>query len=570
MKKKVKTNFRQELKTAFLMYALAPVIIASLLVYFTLCASWYLTMINQNRKINSVISGKLESILDTYQQAVQALGQDNRLLAALAGKPIAASLYEALYAVSRQTEIACAFHVLTADLRVIMSNTTQLPWYAAQPYRLELGILKAAAACTGQATTEINKQPLNANPLPPITIALAIAAEGGIAGFLCVDLLYNDILDIISNPAADIALTDPFANIAATSLPQCADRLGKLRSSLQRNDRLFSRSRDHLFVSMRTLPHSGLSIVSITDTRMANTINTYTALFLIILFLVLAAILNVSAGNIAKRKTVVIDQIVAGLQKVRQGDLDKLIHIESPEEFRIIGEAFNTMLTDIKHLIAVNAEEIRQKALAEIRQLESHFNPHFLFNTLETIRYMLISDPRSASQMILNLSSLLRYSISNEKTQVRLSEDIGFITHYLMIQKCRFTNRFFYEVQIDKQALRCYIPRLLVQPLIENSLKHGFAGKEALTLNIKGMVNDNSLVIDIADNGCGMQQEKLLNLRSVLECETNASGHHGLYNVHRRIRLMYGLAFGLQIESCAGEGTQIRLTLPAVYKEADS
>jgi len=563
---KGKSNFRKELKTAFFTYALAPVIIASLLVYCALFFSWYLSITGQNRGINRTLYGNLELIIDTCRKALHSIGEDHRLWSALEGEIIDTSLYEDLYAFSRQTEISCLFHVLTPDLRMIMSNTTQIPWYAGQPNNLNLGILKTACAETGQVVTEINKQPLDDDSLPPVTMALAVEVNGYLAGFLCVDLLYSDVLALMSkNSAVSTVLTDQCANIAAANLPQFSNKWGKLKESLQRNDQLFRHTNDHRFVSMSTLERYGLSILTITDTTVFEIVIVYTALFLVVLFIVIAGILSVSAGNIAARKTAVVDQIVDGLQKVREGNLDRLMSIESPEEFRIIGESFNKMLTDIKQLIAENAEKIRQKAQAEIRQLESHFNPHFLFNTLETIRYMLSSDTKSAHRMILNLSSLLRYSISCEKTEVTLSEDSRYITNYLMIQKCRFTNRFLYEVHIDEQAMGCYIPRLVMQPLIENSLKHGFAGKVSLSLYIRGRINNGNLVIEISDNGCGIQQEELHTLKLLLECEVNESRHHGLYNVHRRIKLMYGVAYGLQIDNCEDGGTYIRLTLPAVY-----
>jgi len=215
-----------------------------------------------------------------------------------------------------------------------------------------------------------------------------------------------------------------------------------------------------------------------------------------------------------------------------------------------------------------HVEEARQKAAAEVRQLESQFNPHFLFNTLETIKYMISLDPKAALKMITSLSALLRYSIGNHRAAVPLSEDLSYTQNYLLIQKYRFGERFEYDVALDPETANCLVPKLVIQPFIENALKYGFGARTKLTVRIRASLLDGSLVVVIYDDGPGMDPKQLDEIRRMLEGEHNETEHIGLYNVHRRIRLMYGEPYGLVVQSEPDAGTVIRIVMPVNRTEA--
>lgn len=177
--------------------------------------------------------------------------------------------------------------------------------------------------------------------------------------------------------------------------------------------------------------------------------------------------------------------MVEAFQEVQAGNLDVTLHIKSYEEFEIIGESYNLMLSSIKDLIASNEEKIRQTSIAEIKQLESQFNPHFLFNTLEHIRYMTKLEPEAVNKMIVSLSSILRYSINNTILDVTIAEDLEYTKSYLLIQKYRFHERFNYTVYMERGTEDCIIPKLIFQPIIENAIKYGFGDKEKLMVRMK-------------------------------------------------------------------------------------
>jgi sensor histidine kinase YesM len=243
------------------------------------------------------------------------------------------------------------------------------------------------------------------------------------------------------------------------------------------------------------------------------------------------------------------------------------LKIESHDEFEIIAQSFNKMLTDIRELIYKNNEETKRSMLAEIKQLESQLNPHFLFNTLETIRCLAKYSPASVDRIIVNLSSLLRYSINNTIKNVTLGEDIEHTENYLEILKYRFNQNLDYEINIEAQALECIVPKLLIQPIIENAVKHGFECRSHLWVRVKGRFLDDKLIIVIFDDGVGMEEEKVKKITEMLKDDSNDTINIGLYNVNRRIKLMFGKEYGLDIMSEKDAGTTVRICLPADQSE---
>jgi len=134
-------------------------------------------------------------------------------------------------------------------------------------------------------------------------------------------------------------------------------------------------------------------------------------------------------------------------------------------------------------------------------------------------------DPDSASRMILNLSTLLRYSIDTIEETVTFEKDAAYTENYMSIMKARFNERFSYTIDISEEAKGCIIPKLIIQPMIENAVKYGFGGRDCLDVAIKGEVSEGLLKITCEDNGTGMDQENLIEVRNLLEQQTNRSGH---------------------------------------------
>jgi len=209
-----------------------------------------------------------------------------------------------------------------------------------------------------------------------------------------------------------------------------------------------------------------------------------------------------------------------------------------------------------------NSELIERKRKMEIRHLEEKINPHFLFNVLETLRYEVLIDADKASEMIMAFANIMRYNIYYGDTIVPLKTDIGYVKDYLMLQKMRYNRRLTYSVDIAEELMECRVPKLVIQPIVENALKHGMKNVETINIKITASIENENLKLTVQDNGSGIEPEILDELIKDLEREDVYKEHIGMYNSHRVIRLLYGPPYGLKIESTYGKGTLVNIILP--------
>lgn len=263
----------------------------------------------------------------------------------------------------------------------------------------------------------------------------------------------------------------------------------------------------------------------------------------------------------AQRNAHSVNMLAEEMRIIRHGDSDHVIELSTGDEFEEIGEQINRMVKSIYELNYRNTELIRLNSMIEISNLHTQINPHFIYNTLDTIKYLIMSEPDKAAYLIEKFTHLLRYSINNTKQDVLLSEDIGYIEDYLYIQKIRFGERFLCRIEIPEECRRYYVQKLLLQPLIENSIKYGFKKKMEIEVRINGWCEGDYLILTEEDNGMGVPRSTLETLRAMLKSEELRTEHNGLHNLARRIMLEYGDGSGLFIDSVEGEFFKVTVKL---------
>ncbi|TYP76492.1 cache domain-containing sensor histidine kinase [Paenibacillus methanolicus] len=259
-------------------------------------------------------------------------------------------------------------------------------------------------------------------------------------------------------------------------------------------------------------------------------------------------------------------ELVQGMRGIRAGRFDIRIQIRSSDELGYIAESFNAMAANVEGLIKeVYLRQISERE-AELKALQAQVNPHFLYNTLNGLYWKLyLQHDLETAELVSSLSELLKYSLARVWKETTLREEARQIRNYLAIQSAFLENDFEARIEIDPEAERCLTPRFILQPLIENAFVHAFKGRsESKQLLIRAYRDRDDLWIEIADNGAGMEPERI---KQVMEEETEAKERPslGVRNVMRRIDLLYGAPYGLRMTSMPGEGTTIRLLLP--YRE---
>lgn len=273
-----------------------------------------------------------------------------------------------------------------------------------------------------------------------------------------------------------------------------------------------------------------------------------------------------SASLMAYFVTRPISHLEHKMRSVQDGDLNVTITEKGFREIRAVSAAFNHMLEQIRMLMARVVHEQEVKRLHELNALQAQINPHFLYNTLDSIVWMEERGrSREAITMVLALAKLFRISISKGKRFITVREELEHVRNYLIIQKMRFKDKFVYEMNADDVSLNERTVKLIVQPLVENCINHAIdeAQGTALRIDIRTWVTDSDLFYSIEDDGVGISEELLPTLLTT----SNGENGIGVKNVHERIQLTYGSQYGLTIQSVEDEGTKITIRIPRGWEE---
>ncbi|MCA1033506.1 sensor histidine kinase [Bacillus infantis] len=265
-----------------------------------------------------------------------------------------------------------------------------------------------------------------------------------------------------------------------------------------------------------------------------------------------------------------LNQLRLVMDEVEKDNFHVQVQINRKDELGRVGDSFNKMMNKINNLISdIYQKDINEKE-AQLRALRAQINPHFLYNTLDAINWMAQFDKTDeVSKMTIALSRLLKSSISNNKEFIRLEEEAKYIDDYMTIQKIRFQDKIHYSMQIDEAAKNCLVPKLILQPIVENAMIHGLEKKlENGYLLIKGYVKNDLLHIQIIDNGVGMDERTMSALLKgvYVNRDENKGTGNGILNVQNRIKLLFGREYGLKIDSNENVGSVFEMTLP-VHRE---
>lgn len=560
--------FKDDIKKTFTLYALIPVIIITFFSYIISFSLWYSTVMDQNKSTNAKVSGRIQSIMSSYMAKADKMANQDTLINAITTHKASVELYEEFYNFVNSMDIRCNFFVFDASMEPIVASSTLRPQYTQMDSSFSWGITRRMQETPTEAV--LGLVPSEDPNKRVLTVGKAILRDGKILGYLTFDFDQATLAGLISqNFSINVVVTDQFGYVVSSTNALLVNKFGKIDTAIRDKSGFVKTSEDSLYVTRTQLSNGNAGIYTLTSIGYFGSIFILVGLLLILLFGVLTLTMFWAAKKIADRKTRVIDDIIEAIGNIQNGNLDVLLNINTNDEFQIIAESYNQMLTDIKNLIETNKEKARQSVLSEIKQLESQFNPHFLFNTLETIKYMSIMDPPSVRKIIVALSTLLRYSINNTISSVTLADDLEYTKNYLLIQKYRFGERFDYTVFTEPGTLECIVPKLIVQPLLENSIKYGFENRKSLLVKIKASFVEDNLIIVIYDDGVGMEQKQLEEIRSIITHNKNNSAHIGLFNVHRRVQLMYGEKYGIEILSQKDSGTVVKIILP-IHKKEDN
>ncbi|MCR5691609.1 MAG: sensor histidine kinase [Eubacterium sp.] len=252
-------------------------------------------------------------------------------------------------------------------------------------------------------------------------------------------------------------------------------------------------------------------------------------------------------------------------ERVAGGDLTVRSHIEHGVELKVLSESLNIMIEKISSLIERVREEQIHLREAELEILQLQINPHFLYNTLDTIVWLAeAGNDEMVVDMVEKLSDFFRATLGGGKELVTLEEESRHIDSYLQIQRVRYQDILEYEINLPEEISQVQIPKITLQPLVENALYHGIKYKRGKgKISVYGYQQEGECVLVVEDDGRGMSPEKLEEIRGRVQAQKETEKEsYGLYNVNERIRLRFGKKYGLRFFSQMGEGTKVEVHLP--------
>ena len=258
------------------------------------------------------------------------------------------------------------------------------------------------------------------------------------------------------------------------------------------------------------------------------------------------------------------ETLVSACGEIGQGNFSVRVEIPPDAELGYLTNSFNQMAGQVEHLInTVYLKDIAERDL-ELQMLRNQINPHFLYNTLESMRMAAYTEgAHDISQMCLLLADVLRYGVSSPTELVTLQEEIEHLKEYITLQQYRFHYAVKINVMVSQDLYEFLSLKLMFQPLVENALNHGFEGFTGNErIGIFGYQKEGILYFQVTDNGVGMAPEQVEALNGYIRGENEAFTSIGLKNVHRRIELYYGIGYGLTIESQEGRGTSVCIKIP--------
>ncbi|MFW5652043.1 MAG: cache domain-containing sensor histidine kinase [Acetivibrio ethanolgignens] len=422
-------------------------------------------------------------------------------------------------------------------------------------------------------------------------VARAVTDESEqIIGFVVATVLSNGFERICQsekigrNPM--IIIQDDYSEIGYCSYGSCPkEELREVKEFFMGNSKeVYAPEEKDYFYCMRKSKEGEMNLFLKQETSSREEIKALYRTISVIFGSIMLAISVLVSGAISRSLHKNVNELQAAMASLRRGDFKSRVSVTGKKDaIGRLSESFNDMSRYIEGNLERRISKEREWALMNIKMMQAQLNPHFLYNTLDTIKWIgkanQIPEIATLSE---GLAQILRMSIS-AKPMILLEQELQFVTSYVEIQRIRFDDRFEFILDVPEELKRCRIPKLTLQPLVENSIIHGFEESESgiiiLVARKEKRESGDELIISIKDNGCGIAKERLKELREDnFEPVWNEPGNKngktggsiGCHNVNAIIKLNYGEAYGIEINSEVGVGTEVIVRLPLKYGLVDN
>lgn len=558
MKHKNNRNFKESTRHLFRVYTMIPF---SILIVLFLAFTIVNGRLNLTQKTTEAAQSISQSMTDVYQQYDEeihrmAVSPDvmNYVSTHLGGDKV----YSAFYDFNNQQKVKSIFHIVTTDGVFLASSAPADALYSNFTFG---NLIHRIEQRPYDTLTEMNSFRYSHDRDTSYTFGKAIVKDRQTIGYIIYQLYESDIQKVIFEQNNEIAMiTDEHNTIIATTSNVTKGVLNKFSPTLDHQGHVLLNDGKYYMYSKR-ISDTPIQVITLNSYKSEQYTYYTVTFFVLAASLLLWFLIQFLANKMSTRNSESIDKLIHALAQLREGNFNGYVDIQTNDEFEILGDEYNAMLDRLKELITKNKELSELSTIIEVKQLQSQFHPHFIFNVLETLRYAIKIDANQAQEIVLILSRLLRYSIGPDRS-VQLKNDMNYVRDYLKLQQIRFNDRLEYRITVAEETQDVYVPKLLLQPIIENAIKYGYQNQSDVLIEINIYTSLDKLILEVRDNGQGMSKETLEEVNQILQGQSNTTQHIGLYNVHRRLVLLYGEGSGIHIDSVQGKGTCVALTIP--------
>ncbi len=547
-------SFRSKLLLAFLLIGVVPLLICTLLML-----NIFRVTLAGNARDAAVAeldgaARALDALLLEGVGVLDSLTQDPLIRAELGepGSAASQSVYDSLYTLSSGLRGQADFALYSGAGELLFTTGTG----SAAELGTHWGLLNAAAG--GEAAFSGSEGSLYA--------ARALFSGGAPIGYALMSLGSAQLDELFSAylGTGGILLLDPFWDFVYRSQNAGDEGLAPLlRDRLLSGQDLSDGSGSEFYV--RESAVSGFVLLYVQPEPVADWVMRLlyiVAAGTIVICLALCALASMLMSRQLFRP---VRELNSAMGAVEEGKLDTRLEVRSTDEMGQLAGRFNRMAERLQAHLDESVRRRQELSEAQIRLMQAQLNPHFLYNTLDTVKWMgKINRVPVVATVAADLADILRSSISGDEF-VTLGQELTTLGRYVEIQSIRFPGKFTLETDVDEAAADVLVPKLMLQPIVENSIIHGFAGSGG-RITVTARLEGGELEVTVSDDGCGMSEESLRRFRSA-DAGEGGRHHLGLRNVDAILRLHYGQEHGLRITSAEGRGTSVAITLPARFKE---
>lgn len=547
-------SYQQRLLAYLLFGGLVPLLLASMMILYTADSVYENTQAKSGRAEVQRISREIDNLVVNYQRLMNPLLVRRESIAFLRGERADVEhIYGDLYTILAGRSGEMAIYLLSADGTQVIA-TDDLPRDYRLPEHLHWGLIGRATEQQDWVIASADRYEADRRETV-FSMARAIRQGDELLGFAVIDVRREALVPLIQRvqdgSEGQIILTDRYNYVMMDMLDHHREGFSSVLSGSEEgaSESVF---RDYSYSSQDT----GFTVHL--RQRLDSTPLDYLFRLVLMVDAVALSITAYLAYRLSRHLWRPLHTLAMAMRRVRsRDDFSVQVDVQRSDEIGELALTFNNLVTHIRTLLAENRERERTLRVAQVKSLTEMIKPHFMYNTLNLIKWSAkLGDSEGAADIAVQLGKLLRASVSM-KEFVTVAEELTFLRTYLKIQQRRFDGRLKVTVRVASSAYGCYVPKLILQPLVENAIQHGIEMTEGGgRIEITGAMEDNYLIFRVKDNGQGMSLERR---QEVLARRDD--NHFGLYNVHMRAVLNGDETCGIELHSMEGKGTEVILTL---------